>query len=169
MAKIIGYDATGYEVLTKAIAELLNTYPGLDGRIITFEELEPTKGICFSADNGAMIISEKRDILDHVTQTCQYPFFVVYRSAAVRSAQKMNVQAFLDTLGKWLCKEVAVIGENEYKISGYPDLTGDRKIRKITRSNSYGTEPSDKGVEDWLLPVTVEYTYEFDDTKGENL
>ena len=37
----IGTDASGYEVLTAAIRELLNQYPGLpQGERIKFEELE---------------------------------------------------------------------------------------------------------------------------------
>jgi hypothetical protein len=162
MAKIIGYDATGYEVLTRAVSELLNQYPGLDQRIITFEELDATSGICFSADNGALIVSETKYVTDRVKQTCQYPFFVVYRTAATRAPQKIKVQTFLDTLGKWLCGEVAVIGDDEYRLTTLPDLAGDRKITNITRNNSYGVEPTDKGVQDWLLPVTIEYTYEYD-------
>ena len=72
------------------------------------------------------------------------------------------MQTFLDTLGKWLCGEVAVIGDNEYRLTTLPDLAGDRKITNITRNSSYGVEPTDKGVQDWLLPVTIEYTYEYD-------
>jgi hypothetical protein len=89
-------------------------------------------------------------------------FFVVYRTASTRAAQKINVQTFLDTLGKWLCKEVAVIGDEEVTLDAYPDLAGGREIKKITRNNSYGVEPTEKGVQDWLLPVIVEYTNEFD-------
>lgn len=165
MPNILGIDATGYEVLTKAVSELLNEFPGLGSRIITFEELEETSGIAFSADNGALIVSEKRDILDHVTQNCQYPFYVVYRTTSTRAAQKMNVQAFLDALGKWLSKETAVIDDQEYVLDAYPELAGGRKIKKVTRNNSYSVEPNDKGVQDWLLPVTVEYTNEFDATE----
>ncbi|MFQ8841845.1 MAG: hypothetical protein ACLR8P_13940 [Clostridium fessum] len=41
-----GTDASGYEVLTAAIRELLNQYPGLpQGERIKFEELEKDKGI----------------------------------------------------------------------------------------------------------------------------
>lgn len=161
--QIIGVDATGYEVLTKAVSELLNQYPGLGDRIITFEELEEESGIAFSADSGALIVSEQRFITDHVKQRCQYPFFVVYRTTSTRGVQKMNVQTFLDSLGKWLCKETAVINNQEYTLDEYPELSGGRKITKVTRNNSYSAAPIDKGVQDWLLPVTVEYTNEFDD------
>ena len=161
--QIIGVDATGYEVLTKAVSELLNQYPGLGDRIITFEELEEESGIAFSADSGALIVSEQRFITDYVKQRCQYPFFVVYRTTSTRGVQKMNVQTFLDSLGKWLCKETAVINNQEYTLDEYPELSGGRKITKVTRNNSYSAAPTDKGVQDWLLPVTVEYTNEFDD------
>ena len=44
----IGTDASGYEVLTAAIQELLNQYPGLpQGERIKLEELEKDKGIAF--------------------------------------------------------------------------------------------------------------------------
>lgn len=153
-------DHEGYEVMTRAVYELLNQYPGLD-REIAFEELD--SGIAFSADNGALIMTEKRDIIDHVTQTCQYPFFIIYRTASTRAAQKLDALTFLDGIGKWICKEPAVIDGTEYILSEYPTLAGNRKIKKVTRNNSYGTEPDAKGVQDWLLPVSVEYTNEFDE------
>ena len=158
----IGLDGVGYEVLTKAVSELLNEYPGLNGRVITFEGLEESSGIAFSADNGALIMQETVDIIDHVTQLCQYPFFVVYRSASTRPDQKVRIQTFLDSLGKWICKEPADVGGTEVILDEYPELASGRKITRITRSNSYGLEPDAKGVQDWLLPVTVTYTNEFD-------
>ena len=163
MAQPIGTDPEGYEVLTKAVSELLNQYPGLDGRIVSFEDLEPTEGIAFAADNGALVMSESRNILDHVLQKCQFPFFIVYRSAAKRAAQKINIQTFLDSIGKWVCKEPADVNGTTYRLTSYPVLAQGRVIKKVTRNNSYGTEPDAKGVQDWLLPVTVEYTNEFDD------
>lgn len=166
MAKVIGYDATGYEVMTRAVSELLNSYPNLNGRIISFEELDETSGIAFSADNGALVITERQYITNRVVQTCQYPFFVVYRTTSTRAAQKMNVQAFLDSLGKWLCGEPVTVDGEEIVLDSYPDLAGGREIKRITRNNSYGVQPTEKGVQDWLLPVTVEYTYEFERTKA---
>ena len=70
----------------------------------------------------------------------------------------MSIQEFLDAFGKWLCREPAVIDGETYKLAGYPKLAGTRQIKKITRDNSYGTEPQANGVQDWLLPVTVQYT-----------
>lgn len=160
--KPIGVDATGYELLTKAVKALLNQYPGLDHRKIYFEELGEDCGIAFSADAGALVMSERRSITDHVMQTCQFPFLVVYRVTATREFQKLNVANFLDSLGKWICKEPVEIGGTEYRLSAYPALSEGRRITRITRNNSYGTQPNENGSQDWILPVSVQYTNEFD-------
>lgn len=162
--KPIGKDATGYEVITEAMKDLLNQFPGLlPGEQIKYEELKKDQGIAFSNDSGALVYSETEDIIGGVHQTCQYPFFIVYRSASsAREAQKMSIQEFLDAFGKWLCQEPAVIDEEVYKLSSYPKLAGTRQIKRITRDNSYGTEPQENGVQDWLLPVTVQYTNDFE-------
>lgn len=157
--KPIGKDATGYEVLTEAMKDLLNQFPGLlPGEEVKYEELGEDSGIAFSNDAGALVYSQSEDVIGGIHQTCRYPFFVVYRAAgSAKERQKMSIQEFLDSFGKWLCREPAVIGDETYKLSGYPKLAGGRKILRITRDNSYGTEPQENGVQDWLLPVTVEY------------
>ena len=111
----IGTDASGYEVLTAAIRELLNQYPGLpQGERIKFEELEKDKGIAFSADSGALIYEENEDVIGNIFQTCQFPFYVVYRTASDRERRKLSAQSFLDGLGKWLCREKVVLNDKEY-------------------------------------------------------
>lgn len=160
--KPIGTDPTGYEYMKRAVRALLNEYPGLDGQAIYFEELGEEDGIAFSADAGSLVMSERRSITDHVTQTCQFPFLVVYRTTATREFEKLNVSAFLDSLGKWLCKEPVEIGGETYRISSYPAISDGRKITRVTRNNSYGTVPNANNSQDWVLPVSVQYTYEFD-------
>lgn len=160
--KPIGTDPTGYEYMKKAIKDLLNQYPGLDGEKIYFEELGEDSGIAFSADSGALVMSEQRSITDHVTQTCQFPFLLVYRTTATREFEKLNVSAFLDTLGKWLCKEPVEIKGVSHRLITYPVISDGRKITRITRNNSYGTVPNENKSQDWILPVSVQYTYEFD-------
>ena len=160
--KPIGADVSGFEILTNAVQELLSQFPGLNGREILFEELDKESGIAFSANNGALVMSERRSITDHVRQNCQYPFFIVYRTASTQEYQKLQVQAFFDAIGKWLCREPAVVNGETVRLTQYPALSDNRKITRITRSNSYGLEPNEDGVQDWLMPVTVEYTNEFD-------
>ena len=159
--KIIGYDVTGYEILTNAVLALLSQFPGLNGREILFEELGES-GIAFSADNGALIISEQRSITDHVTQTCQFPFYIIYRTTSTKEFQKLQVQSFFYFIGKWICKEPVEINGDTVRLTKYPPLSDVRKITKVTRSNSYGLDPNEDGVQDWLMPVTVQYTNEFD-------
>ena len=160
--KPIGVDATGYDLLTKAVLDLLSQFPGLNGREIYFETLGDDSGIAFSADSGALVMSEKRSITDHVVQKCQFPFFVVYRTASTGEYQKIQIQSFLGNLGKWLCKEPTEINGTVHRLIDFPRLSDGRIITRITRSNSYGTLPQDNGVQDWLLPVIVQYTNEFD-------
>jgi hypothetical protein len=160
--KPIGTDPTGYEYMVRAMQALLNQFPGLDGQKIYFEELGEEGGIAFSADSGALVMAETRSITDHVTQTCQFPFLVVFRTASTREYEKLSVSAFLDTLGKWLCKEPVIIDGVEQRLARYPVITGNRKITRVTRNNSYGTVPNENKSQDWILPVSVQYTYEFD-------
>lgn len=160
--KPIGIDATGFRILTNAVLELLSQFPGLDGREILFEELETDSGIAFSSDNGALIMSERRSITDHVFQRCQYPFYLVYRTHSVQEYQKLYVQEFFDKIGKWMCKEPVEIDGETVRLSNYPKLSEGREITRVTRSNSYALEANENGVQDWLMPVSVEYTNEFD-------
>lgn len=161
--KPIGKDASGYDVLTTAVKALLNQFPGLyENETVKFEELGEDSGIAFSADNGALIFSETEDVLGGVHQTCQYPFYIIYRTSSTRERQKMSIQEFLDTFGKWLCREPIVIDGEEQRLSKYPTLSQGRKITKVTRDNSYGLEPQESGVQDWILPVSIEYNYEFE-------
>ena len=74
----------------------------------------------------------------------------------------MSIQEFLDTFGKWLCREPVVINGSEQRLSKYPTLSQGRKITKVTRDNSYGLEPQESGVQDWILPVSIEYKYDFE-------
>lgn len=161
--KPIGKDATGYEILTDAMKALLNQYPGLyENETIKFEELGKESGIAFSADNGALVYTEKEDVCGTMHQVCQYPFYVVYRTASDKERQKLSVQKFLDNLGKWICREPVAINGSETRLNAFPELSQGRVIKRITRDNSYGLEPQESGVQDWLLPLSVRYenTYE---------
>lgn len=159
--KPIGFDVPGYEILTNAVLALLHQFPGRNNREILFEELGDS-GIAFSADNGALILSERRSITDHVSQTCQFPFYIIYRTTSTKEHQKLQVQSFFDSIGKWICKEPVEINGETVQLTTYPKLSEGRKITRVMRSNSYGLEPNEDGAQDWLMPVTVQYTNEFD-------
>lgn len=159
MDKAIGRDASGFDILTRAVKSLLNQYPGLeDGEVIKFEELGKESGIAFSADNGALVYAESEDVCGFRHQKCQYPFYVVYRTASNKERLKLSAQEFLDSLGKWLCQEPVVINGTQTRLAAFPALSEGRIIKRITRENSYGLEPNADAVQDWVLPVTVQYT-----------
>ena len=163
LPKSVKKDADGKDILADAMKLLLNQYPGLyDGETIKYEELGTDSGIAFFADAGALIYSEKEDVCGMMHQVCQYPFIVVYRTASEKERQKLSAQKFLDNLGKWICREPVTIDGAETRLSAFPELSRGRVIKRITRDNSYGTEPQENGVQDWLLPLSVRYenTYE---------
>jgi hypothetical protein len=92
----------------------------------------------------------------------QFPFLLIYRTNATREFEKLNVSAFLDSIGKWLCKEPVEIQGVMHRLTVYPTISDGRKITRITRNNSYGTVPNENKSQDWILPVSVQYTYEYD-------
>ena len=155
----IGSD-TRYMILREAMLDLVNQFPGLlPGETIKFEVLESESGIAMSDNSGAKVYTEDTYVSGSKNQTCRYPFYLVYRAASsAKERQKMSIQEFLEMFGNWLCKEDAVIDGETYRLTSYPELSGGRKITRITRDNSYGTEPQENGVQDWVLPVTVEYS-----------
>lgn len=159
--KPIGMDNSGAEALKDAVITMLNEYPGLDGRIVGFSSLTEDGGISMEPDSGALIYKEKKDIIGGVHQECRFPFFVVYRANVSSEFLKMKINEFLDKMGAWLCKEPVTIDGEEYQLSAYPAITGGRKITGVTRFNSYALEPNANKTQDWVIPITVNYTHEF--------
>lgn len=135
--KPIGKDATGYEILTDAMKALLNQYPGLyENETIKFEELGKESGIAFSADNGALIYLEKENVCGTMHQVCQYPFYVVYRTASDKERQKLSVQKFLDNLGKWICREPVIINGSETRLNVLRFICGQKLQQESMKHTS---------------------------------
>lgn len=159
----IGNDVEGFDSLKRAALALLSAYPGLGSREIVFEDLpENRSGLGIGADAGAQILSERRSITDYVRQSCQMPFFVIYRTAADRESEKLRVADFLDRLGRWLTRQNVEIDGTSHKLTAYPVLQGNRKITGMTVFNSYAAVPSESGFQDWYLPVAMNYTNEYE-------
>lgn len=159
--KPINVDGEGFEILKDAVVELLNQYPGLNGRVISRSDLSEDGGISMEPESGTLVYSEKSDIVGNIRQECQFPFYVVYRTDATSEYVKAGTNDFLDKLGAWACREPVTIGGKLYQLEAYPPLTGSRKITKAVRFNSYALEPNENKTQDWLIPITVNYTHEF--------
>lgn len=159
--KPISLDGEGFNILKDAVMTLLNDYPGLDGRVIARSSLSENGGISMEPESGALVYTEKQDIVGNVHQVCQFPFYVVYRTDATSEYIQTGINDFLDTLGAWICREPVIINQHLYQLTEYPKLTGNRKITGVTRFNSYALEPNANNTQDWLIPITVKYTHEF--------
>ena len=102
-----------------------------------------------------MVYKEKEDVCGTMHQVCQYPFYVVYRTASDKERQKLSVQKFLDNQGKWICREPVAINGVETRLNAFRELSQVLTIKRIMRDNSYGLEPQESGVQD---RISILYT-----------
>lgn len=157
--KPVKYDVDGYDIVTNALKDLLNSFPGLlEGENVKFSTLEEDNGISFYPISGAVIATEPTSITGKVNQVCNYPFYVVYRTAADSQNSKIDIKEFLDKLGKWLEKQPVMIDGQQQKLSAYPDLTGGREITEISRQTpAYLDNTSEGNVQDWVISLALRY------------
>lgn len=159
----VKYDVDGYEVVTSAIMDLLNSYPGLlPDEKIKFSTVEKDSGITCYPVSGAVIALEKKYVTGTVDQLCNYPFYILYRTAIDAGNVKADIKEFLDGLGKWLEKQPVTIYGKIYTLEEYPELTEGRKIEEITRlTPSYLDNVSENNVQDWVISLSLKYRNKF--------
>lgn len=162
--KKIRYDFDGHEIVTAALRELVNRYPGVPpDEEIAFSTLGEDSGKAMFPISGAIIETEKESITGHVTQVCLYPFYVIYRAAGLSEDRKAAVKEWLDNLGRWLEKQPVKVDGSEYVLEGYPELTGNRKFLSVARqSPGYLDNVNDNQSEDWAISISARYQNEFD-------
>lgn len=153
--KRIGADSYGFPIVRDAVLALLNEFPELDSRIL-YGVLDENGGISMEAEVGALVISESKDIVGGVHRQCQFPFLVVARGDSTNETQKLDISAFLERLGAWLCQE-----PDADTVAQYPVISGGRTITRIVRDNVYAIVPNENMTQDWVLPVTVNYTHDY--------
>ena len=156
-------DVEGSDIVTTALCKLLNEFPGLDGRKIEFSTLGKTSGIGFFPTSGAVLLSNKEDIMGHVKQVCMYPFTVYYRAAPKTEDAKIRIKEFLDLLGKWLEMQPITAAGQTYQLKSYPTLEQGRVLKSINRTSpAYLDAAYTDGIEDWVIALTLKYESEFD-------
>lgn len=160
----IQYDSAGYDLLTPAIRDLIDTFPGLDtGESFSFSMLNGEYGQAIFPTTGAVVQYERESITGHVEQMCLYPFTVVLRVSGQTQNRKANAKEWLDMLGRWLEMQPITIGETTYKLDEYPELNGDAKIMDISRTTpAYLTVTNADMSEDWVISIQARYRNEFD-------
>lgn len=155
-------DVDGSEIVSTVLMELLNTFPGLDGKRVQFATLGDASGIGFFPSAGAVILENRETVTGRVKQKCRYPFMVVYRAALRTEKQKLRIKELLDCLGKWLEGQPVTISEEVHQLEAYPDLAEDRKIKSIARTTpAYLNAAYDNGVEDWVISADLNYTTDY--------
>ena len=151
-------DVEGYDVITTALMDLINTFPLLDsGDAFTFADLSATRGKAFFPLDGAGIEREVKDIIGGTEQYCAYPFLVIYRSGSLTEARRKRVKEWLDDLGRWF--EGQTVGSS---VIVYPTLTGNRRFTEIRRTSpAHIYAVSESGTEDWAISINARYTNTF--------
>lgn len=157
----IDFDNDAYDVMSKAILALFAKFGELIGEEILFEELNENSGYAFQGAGGAEVITRDKFITGKIKDSCQYPIVFIRRTASVKEKQKLQVDTFLDTLGKWVCMEEVTINGKSYRLKEYPKLTNGRTITEVRRNNSVSKDPNPNGVQDWGLPLYIYYTHEY--------
>ena len=158
-------DVDGSDAVSKVLLNLLNTFPGLsEVQRIQFSTVPEDGGIGFFPTSGAVFLKNREDITGHVKQVCQYPFTIVYRSAARSEAQRLQIKELLDALGRWLERQPVTLNGVEHKLESYPPLeSGQREIQSIVRTNpAHLNQAYPAGLEDWAMSGVLTYKNEFD-------
>lgn len=158
----VRYDVDGYEAVTTALRELLNTFPGIANGDIAFATLPEDAGLIMFPISGAVIQKEIISVTGKVTQVCQYPFTLTYRALGLSEERRAYIKEWLDSIGKWLEGARISIGGTIYKLNKYPVLTGGRKITSINRTTpAYLESINENQSEDWIIYLTLKYRAEF--------
>lgn len=161
--KVVKYDVDGYELVTPAIMDLINQYPGLmEGEKIEFSTLGEDEGIALFPIGGAVIESERISVTGKVTETCLYPFYIIYRAASLSSYRKEDVKEWLDNLGRWLEGKTISVGDTEYRLNDYPNLTGNREFLEFRRQTPANLDSvNENQSENWAIYINARYKYEY--------
>ena len=158
----VRYDLDSYDVVSKALWDLVNTYPDLD-EAITFAEIDKEGGTAFIPTSGGVILTETNDVTGHTTQICVYPFTLMTKGGGLSQKNKLNVKEWLDNMGRWLEKQPITINGQTYKLESYPTLTGDREFKRIERTQpSFLSEVAEDNTETWIITMQATYRNEFD-------
>lgn len=158
--KYIGYDLDGYDTITAALRELLNSYPGLsEGEEITFSTLDEDGGISMYPIGSAVIESEKKYITGEREQICFYPFSIVHRGMFRTENNKANVKEWLDNIGRWLERQEVTVKDEKIRLERYPPLSGEMQFLTIQRATSGHLDViEENGAEDWVISITARYS-----------
>lgn len=144
--KIEPLSATEYDIIEKALWELVKQYPKeqIDPDVTAqYDELDAGVSLAVLVDGGRY---KSHNVLGGFT--AEVNFRVAYKSNPKTSPQRINSQAFVGRIMRWL--------ENTKDL---PLLTGGRVITKITASGAvpYKDETGQDKSTVYVAPAVMEY------------
>lgn len=157
------YDVEGYDVITSAVIDLLNAFPGLlEDEKVNFSMLNEDGGITMFTASGAVIDTERKYIDGGVYQLCRYPFTVYYRVAGQSESRKVAVKEWLDNLGRWLEGQPVTINGTVHQLTNYPTLADGWRFTEFRRQTPAYLESIDTNhIENWVISAVARYEHEF--------
>ena len=157
------YDMDSYDVVTTAILELINEYPGLPtGDEIAFNTLSADAGKAMFPGVGAIVVSERKYITGQTEQVCSYPFYVIYRGSGLSQSRRAAVKEWLDNLGRWLGKQPITVNGTTYQLTEWPVLSGKREFVGFQiQTPGHQDNTQDNMAEDWAILISARYRNEF--------
>ena len=160
----VQFDVDGYELVTAALMDLVNTFPGLEGgETFSFATEPAEEGVAIFPTTGSFIYDERESITGHVTQMCQYPFTAVYRASGLNSKRRVSAKEWLDLFGRWIERQPVMISGTTYVLREWPVLKDNRVIREVSRqAPAYLTSVNEDKSENWIMDVVIRYRNEFD-------
>lgn len=159
------YDTDGFEEITQAILYLVNTFPELEsGDSIAYATLREDGGKSLQPLDGAVIQTEKKYIYGDVSQTCLYPFYLIYRVGRPTENRRAAIKEWLDKIGRWLDRQPVQVGGQTVQLSAYPLLSGSRRFLSFDRqlqSPAFLYATNENGTEDWAITLSAKYRYDY--------
>lgn len=155
----VRYDLEGGHALTEAIAELLNSFPGLtEGERFAFATLRENGGLAMFPGSGAVVESERKSVTGKVRQVCRYPFAALVRRGGLGESERARVKEWLDAMGRWLGRQSVTVQDQSCRLEAYPALSGGRAMLDISiQAPAYLYERDEHQIETWAVELTARY------------
>lgn len=155
----VKYDVESFDVLTEAVRELVNRFPGLrQGEKIAFATLRDNGGMALFPGDGAVVEQESRSVTGRVRQVCRYPFVVLVRGGGMTEENRASAKERLDCLGRWMGGQPVTLQEQEYRLNAYPALSGGRRFLDVSiQAPAWLYERDEHHVETWAVALAARY------------
>lgn len=147
-------DVQSFQPITDAFLQYLNSYTELaTGEIVHFGDGQQTEGMALYPMSGGVVVARLEDILGNLTNQCQYPATLIYKSVTGSEKVRKNIKEFLDAYGMW-----AEENWNDYDF----DLADGLKVTNIARQTpAFLDSVEENGTQNWAIHLTLFYDHKY--------